>query len=211
MMMVGTVNSATTTVAQSKNTVDKEAFFKMLIAQLKNQDPLNPMDGTDFTAQLAQFSSLEQLENINSQMTSFIDQQDSLAAYQAVDLIGKEVTVEGNAFQFDGSSATLLYSLAETAADGTLTLYDVDGKAVKVIALGPQGAGLSETAVTASDLPGPGLYSYEVAAFNQSGLPVTVQQAVKGVVEGVSLNGEVPSLIVLGLEAPMASLIAVGS
>ena len=61
----GTANAVATT--SSKNVIGKDEFLKMLIAQLKNQDPLNPLDGTAFTAQLAQFSSLEQLQNIRSE------------------------------------------------------------------------------------------------------------------------------------------------
>ena len=56
------VNAATTT-AQGKSSLGKDDFMKLMISQLKNQDPLNPMDGTEFSAQLAQFSSLEQLSN----------------------------------------------------------------------------------------------------------------------------------------------------
>ncbi len=70
--------TTTTTTASTKNVMGKDEFLKMLIAQLKHQDPMNPMDGTAFTAQLAQFSSLEQLQNINTQLTSFTQQQQSL-------------------------------------------------------------------------------------------------------------------------------------
>ena len=60
--------TTTTTTASAKNVLGKDDFLKMMIAQLKNQDPMNPMDGTAFTAQLAQFSSLEQLQNVNTQL-----------------------------------------------------------------------------------------------------------------------------------------------
>ena len=77
----------------------KDEFLKMLVAQLKHQDPMNPMDGTAFTAQLAQFSSLEQLQNINTQLTSFTKQQQSLGNAQAVNLIGREVLAKGDTFR----------------------------------------------------------------------------------------------------------------
>ncbi len=74
--------TTTATTASTRNVIGKDEFLKMLIAQLKHQDPMNPMDGTAFTAQLAQFSSLEQLQNINTQLTSFTRQQQSLGNTQ---------------------------------------------------------------------------------------------------------------------------------
>src|SRR5512145_3299493 len=115
MSDTSTVQSATTaaTTASSttstKNILGKDEFLKMLIAQLKHQDPLNPMDGTAFTAQLAQFSSLEQLQNINTQLTSFTKQQQSLGNTQAVNLIGREVLAKGNAIQAEGKPVDLSY------------------------------------------------------------------------------------------------------
>jgi flagellar basal-body rod modification protein FlgD len=79
-------NSTKTSAAQS---MGKEDFLKMLVAQLKNQDPLNPMSGTDFATQLAQFSSLEQLTNLNQGITNLGLYQTSQANLQAVNLIGK--------------------------------------------------------------------------------------------------------------------------
>ncbi len=95
--------TTTTTTASTKNVIGKDEFLKMLIAQLKHQDPMNPMDGTAFTAQLAQFSSLEQLQNINTQLTSFTRQQQSLGNTQAVNLIGREVLAKGDTIQAEGT------------------------------------------------------------------------------------------------------------
>ena len=103
--------TTTTTTASTKNVMGKDEFLKMLVAQLKHQDPMNPMDGTAFTAQLAQFSSLEQLQNINTQLTSFTQQQQSLGNAQAVNLIGKQVLAKGDAVSVDGNPVTLGYNL----------------------------------------------------------------------------------------------------
>lgn len=78
--------------ALKTDAMGKDAFFKMLVAQLQNQDPLNPMDGTAFAAQLAQFSSLEQLTNLNSALTAQNLNFANLLNAQSVNLIGKEVT-----------------------------------------------------------------------------------------------------------------------
>jgi len=71
--------------------MDKEAFLKILIAQLRNQDPLNPMDGDEFVAQMAQFSSLEQLTNLNESIKELKEQQQGMTA---VNLLNREVTVK---------------------------------------------------------------------------------------------------------------------
>ena len=99
--------TTTATTASTRNVIGKDEFLKMLIAQLKHQDPMNPMDGTAFTAQLAQFSSLEQLQNINTQLTSFTRQQQSLGNTQAVNLIGREVLAKGDTIQAEGTPVDL--------------------------------------------------------------------------------------------------------
>ncbi len=104
----------------------KDDFLKMMIAQLKHQDPLNPMDGTAFTAQLAQFSSLEQLQNLNTQMTSFTQQQQALGNSQAVNFIGKQVLAKGNTVSVDGNPVTLGYDLAGDAVSGQVQVYDAE-------------------------------------------------------------------------------------
>jgi flagellar basal-body rod modification protein FlgD len=88
---VANSTSSSSALSQTK-ALGKDEFFKLLIAQLKSQDPLNPQDGAAFSAQLAQFSSLEQLTNINSAITAQNMNYTNLLNAQAVNLIGKEVT-----------------------------------------------------------------------------------------------------------------------
>lgn len=87
----GAAASTTHQVAEKKP-MGKEDFLKMLIAQLKNQDPMNPLQGTEFAAQLAQFSSVEQLTNLNSTLTAQNQRYTELVNAQSIGLIGKEVT-----------------------------------------------------------------------------------------------------------------------
>ena len=85
-------NSASqTSAAETASSLGKDEFFKMLIAQLKNQDPLNPQDGAEFSAQLAQFSSLEQLTNLNKTLEAQGASYNALMNLQSVSLVGKEV------------------------------------------------------------------------------------------------------------------------
>ena len=101
----------------AKNDVlGKDAFLKLLVTQLQNQDPLNPLDDKEFIAQLAQFSSLEQMTNISSGITSLTEktaQQDMLSA---VNYIGKEVTAEGSELTKGENYVTPVYFTLSGAA-----------------------------------------------------------------------------------------------
>ncbi|MHB8830436.1 MAG: flagellar hook assembly protein FlgD [Syntrophales bacterium] len=128
-------NSASqTSTAETASSLGKDEFFKMLIAQLKNQDPLNPQDGAEFSAQLAQFSSLEQLTNLNKTLEAQGASYNALMNLQSVSMVGKEVeakivdkdtaeskTVTGtvSAVQFKDSSIFL------TVNDQEVSLGDV--------------------------------------------------------------------------------------
>lgn len=104
--------------AVATNTLDKDAFLKLFTVQLKNQDPLNPMDSTAFLAQMAQFSTVEQLYNVNTNLTSMISSQNTLLQGMSVNLIGKTVTLQ------DGSSG----QVTGISFDGTNTSVVIDNQ-----------------------------------------------------------------------------------
>jgi len=77
---------------QPSSSLGKDDFLKILITQLQNQDPLNPMEDREFISQMANFSSLEQMTNLNSTMSNFVQQQKQQSMFQYSEMIGKEVT-----------------------------------------------------------------------------------------------------------------------
>ncbi len=87
----------TASTEENVNSMGKEEFLEMFTKQLQYQDPLNPMDNTEFTAQLATFSSLEQLTNINDGIQEMIQYENSLNNIFGVNMIGKSVTTEDGA------------------------------------------------------------------------------------------------------------------
>ena len=89
-------SQASTTTSTNATVMGKDDFLSLLVAQLQNQDPLNPSDSTEFTAQLAQFSSLEQLQNINDTLAGFEVYQSTLNNIQSSGFIGKTVTASGD-------------------------------------------------------------------------------------------------------------------
>ncbi|MCU0530868.1 MAG: flagellar hook assembly protein FlgD [Syntrophales bacterium] len=213
MSYTSTVQSAassTTAAATSgtKGVLGKDEFLKMLIAQLKNQDPLNPLDGTAFTAQLAQFSSLEQLQNINTQLTAFTKQQQALGNTQAVNLIGREVLAKGNTVHAEGSPVSLSYQLQSDAAEGLVRIYDANGALADALTFRNQRQGLNTlTWSPPSSLAGD--CTFEVSAVDGSGKSVGVDAMVQGEVTAVNYRDGVTYLSVGGREIAYGDVVSV--
>ena len=126
-----TTGSSQAAAVPSKE-LDRDAFLSLLITQLQNQDPLNPTDSVEFTAQLAQFSSLEQLGNVNENLEQLQNFQASINNSQAVALIGKEITANGNSLILaSGQPAGCDFKLDGDASMVVVSIYDPTGEFVK--------------------------------------------------------------------------------
>lgn len=191
--------------ALQADTVGKDEFLQMMIAQLKNQDPLNPLDGTDFTAQLAQFSSLEQLVNMNDQMQNLNLYQSSLNNAESVNLIGKEVTAQGDTIKADGLSVDLMYNLSGNAQKVTIKIYDEGGSLVKTLEPGSQKEGKNSIAWDSSGFA-TGNYTFEVSANNANGDSIPAYTEIQGRVTGVTFMNGSPYLFVNGQEIPFGKV-----
>lgn len=191
-------SATTATASASQKTLGKDDFLKMLVAQLKNQDPLNPMDGTDFAAQLAQFSSLEQLTNMNEGIKSLGIYQMSMNNAQAVNLLGKEVTIgQGNTVSAEAPSVDLGYELAKDAKQVTVVIYDDKGDVVKTIERTDQNAGVNSVTWNRGDEED-GIYTYAVMAQDADGNNVSVTTKMTGKVTGVHFKDQTIYLTVNG-------------
>lgn len=183
--------------------IGKDSFLKLLVAQMKYQDPMNPMEGTEFTAQLAQYTSLEQLTQINEQFTGMNTSLKTQNAYQAVDLVGKEVLADGNSFQVQkGASTGAILNLPEAAAETYIDIYDEDGDFVRGIQLGAVAAGQHSITWDALDARGKsvpdGQYAFEFTAYDADGLNIPVETQIAGKVDGVVLNGSEEAILLIG-------------
>jgi flagellar basal-body rod modification protein FlgD len=175
-------------------------FLTMLVAQLKNQDPLNPMDGTDFTAQLAQFSSLEQQFNMNDNLAEI---QAALSAQEkgnVIDYIGKTVRTKDNTIVTkDGQADSGIYTLADRA-DVTVHIYDDQGLEVRKIDKGWQDSGEYDLTWDGRDNSGEpvvdGTYSFEIEAKDEQDLFVSYNAYVTGEVTGVTYKNGIPYLMI---------------
>ncbi len=195
----------TTTTASSNDTINKNDFMNLLIAQMKNQDPLSPMDGTQFAAQLAQFSSLEQLQNLNDSMTQSINA--NLALTQSINntlsatLIGKEVKIGGQDITYNGQKSIQLgYTLPSDASSVTLKILDSNGNVVKTIDNLPTGTGDNNLTWDFTDDKGnkvqQGNYTFEVDAKSYSGEDITADIYKYGIIDAVKYTSSGTKLLV---------------
>ena len=111
-----------TTKSGKEAVMGKEDFLKLLVAQLQNQDPLSPDDPTAFTAQLAQFSSLEQLTSLNDSMDNLVTSNANSDRFSTLNTIGKTVAYNSGSFNFKGDPVEIGYQLDGQASAVTLSL-----------------------------------------------------------------------------------------
>lgn len=189
--------------ANEQNAVlGKDDFLMLLVTQLENQDPLDPMDNTEFVAQLATFSSLEQLQNVNTGLEQVKDSMSVMNQGQAVSYIGKNVRAAGSALQVaDGQTDPIRFSLNEDAASVFVSIYDEMGGYVASIEHGGMSAGENELTWDGKDNNGElvddGVYHFEIAAVNSDGDAVLSESiSVAGMVTGVTYESGVPYLMV---------------
>ena len=178
----------------------KMDFLNLLVVQMQNQDPLEPMKNEQFLAQLAQFSSLEQMVNMNETLTNLSLLQSSINNSQAVNLIGKSITVLGDSLRIEGGSASHgSFSLAGEAESVTVTVKDGNGAAVRTVELGSMGTGNHDFAFDGCDAEGNALadgdYTFEVTAVDADGNALSVSTFADVVVEGISFSDGLVYLI----------------
>jgi len=204
----GTSTTGTSTTNASGQVLTQDNFLQMLVAQLQNQDPLNPLSGTDFAAQLAQFSSLDQLTEINTQLSNLTSSLSSASNSQVVSLIGDEVVTNGNSVEVSGASTTLAYSLPSNVQQGTIKISDANGNVVQTLAFGEQQAGNNTMNWNTSNVT-PGTYTFNVSALDSSGNAVTATTQMSGTVTGISFQNGVPYVQVNGQSVALSNVLYV--
>jgi len=204
-------NSKTVTKMADDGVLGKDDFLKLLIAQLSAQDPLDPMGAQDFSAQLAQFSGLEQMTNVNTNLEILQKLQTASQNTSSLNLIGKTVESYGNAFNHSAnSSETLSYSLASDAVSVRIDMFDSTGSQVDMIRIDNQGQGKNTASWDGFDKHGnplpAGTYSYTVKADNQAGVPIAVDTFSSGLVSDVVFGEDETYAIVNGKELPISAI-----
>lgn len=211
--------SPTTNVANSAATgaaktlaQDFDTFLTLLTSQLQNQDPLEPMDSSEFTNQLVQFSSVEQAIQTNKNLESLLSLTNANTSSSALGYLGKEVTVSGNAADLTDTGAVWAYHLAPGATASSIAVKDATGKVVYA----QDGADTSGQHIFAWDgkdntgnaLP-PGTFTLSVAAVDSEQSPVIADVFATGTITGVDLSDEDPVLSMGSVRTALSDVVSV--
>ena len=168
----------------------KNDFLKLLVAQLEHQDPLSPQEGQEFAAQLAQFSSLEQLTNVNDNLKAGQAFDLAMSNSSMVNLIGKTVDAPGNSFELgEGETETLKFSLAQDSTDVTINVYNSTGESVASLNLGASSSGIQEFVWSGKNSSGAqlpaGTYRFGILAQDSAGNFIETQTFAAGSVTDI--------------------------
>lgn len=192
------------TTDTEKQELGQDVFLELMVTQMRNQNPLDPQDNSEFVAQLAQFSSVEGLDKLNNTMEGFVGSFQSNQALQASAMVGRFVKVDTDTSYLgpDGLVAGTI-ELPQSTDDLSVIVYDSVGERVAEEQMGAQTAGDVPFAWDGSDGQGgqlpPGYYRFEVLA-KIDGSQVQVNTALSANVDSVSVgaNGTI-SLNVAGV------------
>lgn len=199
-----------------RTALDRDAFLKLLVTQLENQDPLDPMDSREMITQLSELSSVEYLMGIERKLGSLELAGAGSANTEAASLVGKEVVVDGSGMSYDGAgAATASYTLPAAASSVSVTVRNAAGEVVNVAELGARGAGQHDFNWDGSTAAGgrgePGNYRISVAAVDQNGQSLVTSTDVRGVVQSVSYENGFPELRIGSTSALLGDVRSIGS
>ncbi len=194
----------------------KDEFLQLLVSQLRNQDPLNPTDPKDFAAQLAQFSTVEQLINMGDQLAALAANDDRLLqtihASSALQLIGRSIFATGDHVVVpESGDLSVTVDVANQGGTAEVVLYDDRGTEVGRVNV-PRLEGGRQT-IDLSELVGrvePGHYSYAVEVRTANGDPVRVQTYSRLRVDGLKYTPNGPVLTSGPIRIPLGAVIEIG-
>ena len=202
-------NPRSTSLGAAEASLGQEDFLRMLIAQLENQDPLNPQESTEFTAQLAQFSSLEQEIAMRDSLDSIRAALGRTDSVTAIGMIGQEVLAEGDQFQLGGDGALLQFELAGNSDATQLSVVNASGHTVASLEGGPLSQGLHGYAWNGTGNDGralpPGVYGLFVTASYEDA-PIDATPLVTGRVSGADVSGQTPMLQLGDVVLPLSAV-----
>ena len=192
------------TQAKSSTEETKDRFLSLLVAQMKNQDPLNPLDNAQVTSQLAQLSTVQGIENMNATLQSLATSMGVSKMAEAANLIGRGVLVPGNTLNPSLQQDVMGFDLSRPAEQVSVSILDAAGNEVRKLDLGPRGEGVNVLAwdglTSSGSAAATGKYTFLVDA-TQGGQKVSNTALFLGSVNSVSQDGQGVKLNLTGNES----------
>lgn len=184
--------------AQTKSLLGdtQDRFLTLLVTQLKNQDPLNPMDNAEVTSQIAQLSTVNGIQQLNNTLLALTGQMDMSQSLQAAGLIGKDILYPGEQIKVGagGASTPFGIDLMSGAATATVTIHDNSGRVVYTHDMGPRDAGVYPLNWDGKDTAGvvvpEGAYTVSIEAADANGKPVSAESLTAGSINSIAYTAE---------------------
>jgi flagellar basal-body rod modification protein FlgD len=220
-MAIASVTNATASAAATtqpagaigKTSLDQVDFLKLFVAQLKFQDPMQPMDNYQMASQMAQFSMVEGLNKMTESIKNMETSQSSANQLQAASLVGKNVGVKGNGLTVSGGKVSEGYYQLEKPGRVAVNIFDSRGSLVRTLELGAQDTAKQKLAWDGKSLAGTtlpdGQYSFKVTAVDEKGQAVNVTTTMTGKVDGVSFDSAGTQLKIGSKQVLLSEIIAI--
>lgn len=201
-------------IPDASSELGQDAFLKLLVAQMKHQDPLNPQANEEFIAQLAQFTSLEQLMGVNSSLNDLYAATTSMNNASMTQLLGRDVTAFSNVVPYGGDGPQEIYWNSPAECDRmSVTITDADGKMVARQEFDQMDSGEGSWTWDGTDVHGvqvpEGQYNVTITAFDGNGQPLEVRSMIKGMVNEMSYKTGSPVPYVDGVEITIGEILRV--
>ena len=175
-----------TAAAKNTGAESQDRFLKLLVAQLNNQDPMNPMDNAQMTTQMAQINTVTGIEQVNQSIKDLASQMSAMQNMSAAQMIGRDVLVEGNELTLDGAgNARGTFDLSGSAETVKVEVLSAGGQLLDTQSLGPRTAGQHDFGFTSTSLPEGARFRISAS---QSGAAVAATELSVGRVVSVSAD-----------------------
>jgi len=190
-------------------------FMNLLVTQMKNQDPMNPMDTSTFTSQLVQYSSVEQQIKMNANLADLKSLLTTQSASNLVGYVGKTVTADGSSNAFDGSNSTSWnFTSSAAAPSAKITISNSSGATVysttQTLSKGSNSFAWDGTTTAGGTAPA-GTYTISVSGNDSSGNAITATTAVTGTVTAIDFSGTTPMITVGGQQISVYDVTSVSN
>ncbi|MDE2418581.1 MAG: flagellar hook assembly protein FlgD [Burkholderiales bacterium] len=181
------LTSTKTAAAQSDAAKSQDRFLKLLVAQLNNQDPMNPMDNAQMTSQMAQINTVSGIQQLNDTMKSMAAQYTAMQTLQGASMVGRDVMTEGNSLSIANNVGKAGVDLSADASQVTVQVLSPGGQLLDTLNLGAMAAGRHNFEWNASSYTGSGIPVFKVSA-SQGGKAVSTTSLERSTVEAISAD-----------------------